>query len=440
MQIELAKIKIGPRMRQDVGDISNLTESIRRTKGRLVTVWVDSELNLVSGRRRIAACEAAGVAEVDARDAGALSEAERMELELEENLCRENLTDEELARGILALHQARQASAEPGQRWNLADTAGLIGLKKSQTALYVEVAEAMPRRMNVLKALQDAGISAAYKQLKYEEENEVQRELAKRGKLTTISMPAPAIPVSGKTQPAAAPAPTYKLSDFLLQADALEAIKSIPDLSQHIVFCDPPYGVGIDKIKNFGSFTGDHIYDDDFESVTLMLTKLAPELYRAVRADGWIFAWTSMPLLFGLYDLLTKVGFKMCQIPFIWKKERALHPCVDLDHRFANGYEIAIYGWKGNPSMAKKGQVNILSAGMPPNEVHPHAKPIELQAELLRRFVLPGSSVLDPFGGSFSVFKAALKAGMRCISFEKDPDYYSRGVVSVEDWIKKGMK
>lgn len=444
-QIKLNEIKLSSRVRDEASDISQLSASFKEF-GQIEPIVLGPDNSLVAGRRRMRAAAALGWDSIGFVYRDQLDPESAKALEIEENICREDFTDEEKIKAVLELHELRlkkygePTKTRPG--WTLSDTAQCISLKKTQTALYVEVAKALPTSLGVMNALRQSGVTAAYKQLKYEEDNALHRELAKRAKAAPVVIPT-APPKSDKKEGSPTPAvaePAVALSDFLVQCDCLEGIQAIPDSSQHIVFCDPPYGVGIDEIKNFGSFTGDHKYDDSEVSMLALMRQLMPELFRVTRTDGWIWMWTSLLTFWNLQDMMSRAGYKTCYVPFIWIKDRALHPSVDLDHRFANTYEVALYGWKGNPSMVKQGRPNYMIAKPPATDHHPHAKPIELQREMLSRFCNPGASVLDPFGGSFSVFKAALLAGMRCISFEKDTDYYSRGVVSVEQFIKGGMK
>ena len=54
---------------------------------------------------------------------------------------------------------------------------------------------------------------------------------------------------------------------------------------------------------------------------------------------------------------------------------------------------------------------------------HPTVKPTDLMAYLCRLVTPPGGIVLDPFMGSGSTGKAAVREGFRFTGIEMDPEY-----------------
>lgn len=56
---------------------------------------------------------------------------------------------------------------------------------------------------------------------------------------------------------------------------------------------------------------------------------------------------------------------------------------------------------------------------------HPTVKPTDLMAYLCRMVTPPGGLVLDPFMGSGSTGKAAVREGFRFIGMEKEPEYFA---------------
>ena len=59
MKIEISRINIGTRYRDDYGDIAHLADLINRD-GMLHPIVIDSEYNLIAGERRIMACQRLG--------------------------------------------------------------------------------------------------------------------------------------------------------------------------------------------------------------------------------------------------------------------------------------------------------------------------------------------------------------------------------------------
>jgi site-specific DNA-methyltransferase (adenine-specific) len=63
---------------------------------------------------------------------------------------------------------------------------------------------------------------------------------------------------------------------------------------------------------------------------------------------------------------------------------------------------------------------------------HPTVKPTALMAYLCRLVTPPGGIILDPFMGSGSTGKAAIREGFRFIGIERDPDYAKIAVARME--------
>lgn len=97
--MNIAEITVGERRREDFGDIDGLAANIAK-RGLLHPIVVDGAGNLVAGERRLRACQLLGWTDVPTRDLGDLTEAERQEIELEENLHRKDLTPYERAKTL----------------------------------------------------------------------------------------------------------------------------------------------------------------------------------------------------------------------------------------------------------------------------------------------------------------------------------------------------
>lgn len=98
-ELAIARVQIGERRREDMGNLEELAESIEKY-GLLHPIVIDEDAHLVSGGRRLAACAMLGWSMVPVRNLGDLTEAERREIELEENLRRKDLTAYERSKFI----------------------------------------------------------------------------------------------------------------------------------------------------------------------------------------------------------------------------------------------------------------------------------------------------------------------------------------------------
>ncbi len=96
-ELPISAIVVGERRREDYGDIDELAASIEKYD-LLHPVVVDEQNTLVAGGRRLEACRQLGWTTVPVRRLGDLTDAERREIELEENVRRKDLTAYERAK------------------------------------------------------------------------------------------------------------------------------------------------------------------------------------------------------------------------------------------------------------------------------------------------------------------------------------------------------
>ena len=92
-QILIKDIIIGNRFRKEVGDISNLANSIKNNKGLIHPISITKDRYLVAGRRRIEAFKSLGLEQIPAvvTDISILENGE-----IDENSVRKDFTPEEM--------------------------------------------------------------------------------------------------------------------------------------------------------------------------------------------------------------------------------------------------------------------------------------------------------------------------------------------------------
>ncbi len=112
--IPITTITVGERRREDLGDIAGLAASIKRY-GLLHPIVVDDESALIAGERRLRACESLEWNEIEVKRLRDTTEAERREIELEENLRRKDLTPYELSKGRVELVRAAKVVIQEGK-------------------------------------------------------------------------------------------------------------------------------------------------------------------------------------------------------------------------------------------------------------------------------------------------------------------------------------
>lgn len=106
MQIRIEEIIIRDRIRRTIGDISQLMESMK-LHGQLNPILITPKKVLIAGNRRLEAARRLGWTTIDAKIAEGITELENLEIEMDENVQRRNLTAEELADGYARIDRIR---------------------------------------------------------------------------------------------------------------------------------------------------------------------------------------------------------------------------------------------------------------------------------------------------------------------------------------------
>lgn len=106
MQVDIAKIKLRRRVRRELGDIEGLADSMSRF-GQLHPLVLTRRMVLVSGRRRLEAARRLGWTSVEAIILESRDKAQLLELELDENMYRSQLTRDEIDEAVSRLERLK---------------------------------------------------------------------------------------------------------------------------------------------------------------------------------------------------------------------------------------------------------------------------------------------------------------------------------------------
>ena len=106
--ISISDIRVDRRRREDLGDIAALARNIDE-HGLLHPIIIAADNGLIAGERRLRACQHLGHTTILARRWPDLTDVERREIELAENLDRKDLTPAERSRQMVALAETAAA-------------------------------------------------------------------------------------------------------------------------------------------------------------------------------------------------------------------------------------------------------------------------------------------------------------------------------------------
>ena len=372
-----------------------------------VCVGQEGRYYLVAGERRLRACRIAKVPFSfvlrDQADPRLL-----LEIEIEENLNRENLSWQEEVEGLDRLHRLRQEQEEvKGASQSLDDTA--MEVEKSRASVHrdLELAE-WAREFQEVK---DAGSKAeAYKIIKRYKAELLRNQLLKEAlgeskeqeiqegeEVTTGAKIEAVMNVAGTM------IPTKLLIEYdrrIIQGRMESEIARFKEGSIDLALFDPPWGVNVSEIQQIQGST--ESFDDEPELFSINIEGWLRLLYEKMAADSHLY------LFFGIinhqlvYDTLDRVGFKTNRMPLIWYKQGA-HVTRNPEIWHGRSYEPIAFARKGNKKLITMGSPDVIITPAPTpamKQSHPTAKHPDIYLEIIKRSAYPGDTVLDPMCGS----------------------------------------
>ena len=412
-EIELIKIKQSKRERKDLGDIDGLATSMTR-RGLfhpiLVSALEDGNFELLAGQRRLAAAARIDWKKISCHviaSESELSEDEKKEVELEENIRRKEFTWQELLLAKLNLLEIKQrlyGIAKPGYGggWGLQELATYLGESLGKVSQDIELAKA-------LKEVPDLGEeknkSTAWKVHKNAEQTAVVKELTKRVKEN--------------------PKPTIAT---LVNGDSIQELKKLEDNSVDFVLTDPPFG------KDLVMRTQDGVvkpYEDDEFDVFNTIELVLRECYRILKDDRVLLMFCDIGKYEKAYEACKSAEFSVYRAPLLWCKPSGGN--IPDDSYYGLSYECIMHCQKGKRSLNNPGQRNWIECDRVPasSKIHPTQKPPRLLRYLIEQHSHPGELVVDPFAGSASTLEVATQLGRKAWGCEILEEYFTKATLAM---------
>ena len=226
-----------------------------------------------------------------------------------------------------------------------------------------------------------------------------------------------------------------------------------------VVYCDPPYNIGLDYDKGTegkkstygGSYTGKKDKKKDAQYGEFVDATIKNAIAHA-KPNHHIFYWCDEAYIW-LLQMLFKDNGIMSNRVCLWIKNNSFpKPQV----AFNKVYEPCVYGTRGKPylnkaynglneilnkeiSLGNQGQEDIMDMlnlwlvrrDDTNSYQHPTQKPVTLAEKPLKRVSAPGHVVLDLFGGSGSTLIACEQIGRTALLMEQDPIF---ATVIIDRW------
>lgn len=422
MKLKISEIRVKDRAREDYGDLTILAESIKK-HGQLHPITVDSDNNLVSGGRRLAACALNDMIEVEVKYLENLSPLEKKEVELEENVIRKDLEWSEV---VLLKEQInnikKQLAEERGEKWTQEDTAEFLGESVTQTKRDLALAKTLQKNPELKEVKVKKAAATKARRIQNQERRNLELQVREQlGHDNTGEEIEPGV--------------------TLYHGDCRVELKKLKDDSVDLILADPPFGIDFpQKLRNQGYIDTYGDFADTRTEVGLLMDDVVQELYRVLRPGGHMYLFFGIQHMDRFLQSLDRAttyegkgasavrkGWKWQPTPLFWIKPSGEN--MRPYHRFTVNYEAFFFCWK--PSL--QNQYNELND--PQNctfhfnlasgdKEHPAQKPPSLYERLIELSSGPGDTILDPFMGSGISLRTARKMERKVIGVEYLDKWY----------------
>lgn len=447
-RIKISDIKISSRQRRVTLDddkffehINRLAESISRA-GLIHPITLEDESNeLVAGFCRVQAFLKLGHEDIPFVRRGGLDSMQRKVLELEENIQRMDIEWWMQAAAIAEI-DTLQRQLHPD--WNQRKTAEMIGASVGTVNQMIKLSQELKEDPGLKE---NKSYVTALTMVKDKKKMERRKEVVR-------------LKAEGRIEGFAAK---------IIQGDAAELIRDVPDSSIDAVITNFPFGIDL-EYKKTSQKTNLKVYEDDEQIIIDLVQAVVKECYRVMRPDAWFVGFFDVRKLtysqrqldlyrrlrdsgafkdkeiaklafdsMGLAFWLEQAGFNHVKlVPSVWvKPNKTFGTLGDPKKGIIIASESFIFAAKGDPAFLKRGRQNIFiyDTPLPSERVHSVQMPEDLCTELVGMVALGGSRILDPFAGSGMIGVGALNNQCEFLGFELDEEFCARGNMVLQSHI-----
>lgn len=444
--IALDVVKIGDRIRTDLGDIESLADSIL-ANGLLHPIVVDNDFNLIAGGRRFTAYRELvkrgrpEFGNIPIVFFGTLPLAQRKLLEIEENVKRKAMTWQENVLGIAEYHRisSREAALD-GDAWSQSATGALLGVDQTAVSVALNLAKELRNKESPLWKLETAFEATKYltqQKLDQASREQLKRIKEKREVMAVNQLERPRMTLSptsagGPVQIAEPEKPGEvskdEIAQMFIQGDCLTKLKQLAKVTTiHHIICDPPYGIDMKNLDTMNSI--DRIEEthqvDKNESLLYAFLEVA---YDAIAPDGFLCMWYDLDWHEMLAKRAKEIGWKVCRWPVVWCKTS---PCQNnaAQYNVTKATEVCYMFRRSEQSLIKKKQdKNFILASSITSASHPFVKPHDIWSYLIETVSTEGQVIVDPFCGEGSMLLTGLRMKRQVFGIEWDETHIANGV------------
>jgi DNA modification methylase len=244
----------------------------------------------------------------------------------------------------------------------------------------------------------------------------------------------------------------YELGDHRLMCGDSTKSEDVEKLMNgelaNIVYCDPPYNIGLDYFKGIGTkgkYSDSNLVDDnkDIKSYYDFINKTIKNAKIFSKENTHFFYWCDEKYIWVIQNSFTENGIRNLRV-CLWIKNN-INPTPQV--AFNKCYEPCVYGVKGSAEFSNKFNnlneilnlevesksiidrvLEVINLWVKKRDntsdyIHPTQKPVSLHNRPIMRCSNRGDNVLDLFGGSGSTLMACENLGRKAFLMELDPKY-----------------
>lgn len=224
---------------------------------------------------------------------------------------------------------------------------------------------------------------------------------------------------------------TRKSDHIFIEGDAsVECDNLAADGKRYTAFIlDPPYGVNAQGFVN--KTKTEHSYDDSADYATKLNEYLIRKCFELGADNSHLWLFCDVDYFLKFREIGTSVGWTVFPTPVVWNSGVRGHiPNQTIGIR--RNHEFLLFAMKGSKGLAQV--FDDVINGIPGGTIEYHAaeKPRRLYELLLRLSAVAGDHVLDPCCGSGTIFRAANNLNLHATGIEKNPEYaaFCRSVIA----------
>lgn len=218
-----------------------------------------------------------------------------------------------------------------------------------------------------------------------------------------------------------------KLVHDVWLGDSAELCKRfIPKRQIRSIITDPPFGIDNQSrsaVTPHGKDYARKIANDESPEKAIEVFRSVMEVaIQGMKDDSDIYVFTAFNVLEQwtpfLRELFEPHGFRYKAL-LVW--EKGSPGMGDLD-TWGMGGEFILYFKRGKWERFDRRRNFVLNFPTVPAQklIHPHEKPLPLLESFIKHSTEPGDFVVDPFGGSGSLVRAAQRMGRSAVAIELD--------------------